>query len=42
MDGRPGVDIQALDDLERAVAGAEDRSASWSGLTYALLRSTVQ
>ncbi|HEX6992764.1 MAG TPA: hypothetical protein VF339_01320 [Gammaproteobacteria bacterium] len=31
-----------IDFLERAVAGAEDRSASWSGLTYALLRGTTQ
>ncbi len=38
MDGLDDI----IDYLERAVAGAEDRSASWSGLTYAVLRGTVQ
>src|SRR5690606_8311525 len=28
--------------LERSVAGAEDRSSSWSGLAQAMLRGTTQ
>lgn len=36
-----GID-ELIADLERTVAGAEDRSSSWSGLPISLLRDTTQ
>ena len=38
--------VDGIDDLieylERSVAGAEDRSSSWSGIAYSILRGTPQ
>jgi hypothetical protein len=38
--------VDGIDDLieylERSIAGAEDRSSSWSGLSYASVRGTTQ
>ena len=36
-----GID-DLIDYLERSVAGAEDRSSSWSGIAYSILRGTPQ